>query len=170
MRTDTFPADGGFPGSDPELAFKQLILGAGSDIGVLEPGGRNHFIPEVTQGLKIAINHWLASHWLDSTNNWHQRWRGSICVAVEDPHGAAREIEYWAGHEYMSQVLINAEPGRPGVTPGTTRSGGLPSGTTSRSAVTSAAATTKSCPRRRSGCPATTTTSWSPTRCWPRTR
>ena len=110
MRTDTFPADGGFPGSDPELAFKQLILGAGSDIGVLEPGGRNHFIPEVTQGLKIAINHWLANHWLDSTNNWHQRWRGSICVAVEDPHGAAREIEYWAGHEYMSQVLINAEP------------------------------------------------------------
>src|SRR5580692_10859248 len=41
MRTDTFPDDGGFPGSDPELAFKQLILGAGSDIGVLEPGGRN---------------------------------------------------------------------------------------------------------------------------------
>jgi predicted TIM-barrel fold metal-dependent hydrolase len=110
MRTDTFPADGGFPGSDPELAFKQLILGAGSDIGVLEPGGRNHFIPEVTQGLKIATNHWLANHWLDSTNNWHQRWRGSICVAVEDPQGAAQEIEFWAGHEYMSQVLINAEP------------------------------------------------------------
>ena len=26
------------------------------------------------------------------------------------PQGAAREIEYWAGHPYMSQVLINAEP------------------------------------------------------------
>ena len=110
MRTDTFPDDGGFPGSDPDLAFRQLILGAGSDIGVLEPGARGHFIPEVTQALKIATNHWLANHWLDSTGNWHQRWRGSICVAVEDPAGAAREIEYWAGHEYMSQVLINAEP------------------------------------------------------------
>src|ERR1700744_3713309 len=110
MRVDTFPADGGFPGSDPGLAFKQLIMDAGSDIGVLEPGGRHHFIPEVTQGLKIATNHWLANHWLDSTSNWHQRWRGSICVAVEDPQGAAREIGFWAGHEYMSQVLINAEP------------------------------------------------------------
>ena len=31
-------------------------------------------------------------------------------MAIEDPHEAAREIEHWAGHPYMSQVLINAEP------------------------------------------------------------
>ena len=28
--------------------------------------------------------------WLDRHNNWHERWRGSICGAVEDPEGAAR--------------------------------------------------------------------------------
>ena len=37
MRVDTFPADGQFPCSDPELAFKQLIMEAGADIAILEP-------------------------------------------------------------------------------------------------------------------------------------
>ena len=37
MRADTFPADGEFPGSDPDLAFKQLIMEAGADIAILEP-------------------------------------------------------------------------------------------------------------------------------------
>ena len=32
MRADTFPADGEFAGSDPDLAFRQLIMEAGSDI------------------------------------------------------------------------------------------------------------------------------------------
>ncbi|HLH69680.1 MAG TPA: amidohydrolase family protein [Candidatus Dormibacteraeota bacterium] len=110
MRTDTFPPDGGFPGSDPDLAFRQLIVEAGSDIGILEPGSRHQIIPEVDQAGKMATNRWLAANWLDAKNNWHGRWRGSICVNIEDPQGAAREIEYWAGHEYMVQVLINAEP------------------------------------------------------------
>src|SRR6478609_4772114 len=31
MRADTFPADGEFAGRDPDLAFRQLIMEAGSD-------------------------------------------------------------------------------------------------------------------------------------------
>jgi predicted TIM-barrel fold metal-dependent hydrolase len=109
MRTDTFPEDGNFAGSDPALAFRQLILGAGSDIAILEPGVRGHHIPEVSSALSTGLNHWLANHWLDSEHNWHGRWRGSICVSVEDPADAAREIEEWAGHPYMAQVLMKAE-------------------------------------------------------------
>ena len=60
--------------------------------------------------MTYAHNAWQAENWLDSKNNWHERWRGSICVAIEDPEGAAREIEKWAGHPYMAQVLIKAEP------------------------------------------------------------
>ena len=37
MRVDTFPSDGEFAGSDPDLAFKQLIMEAGADIAILEP-------------------------------------------------------------------------------------------------------------------------------------
>ncbi|MFG1924513.1 amidohydrolase family protein [Cryptosporangium sp. NPDC048952] len=110
MRVDTFPADGGFPGSDPDMMFKQLIIEAGSDIAILEPASKFTRIPEATSAMATATNEWLANHWLDSRNNWHERWRGSICVAIEDPDGAAREIEKWVGHPYMAQVLIKAEP------------------------------------------------------------
>jgi uncharacterized protein len=110
MRVDTFPADGEFPGSDPELAFRQLIVEAGSDIAILEPTVKATRLPEATQALATGVNHWLANHWLDPENNWHQRWRGSICAAIDDPHGAVREIEHWAGHPYMAQILIKAEP------------------------------------------------------------
>jgi predicted TIM-barrel fold metal-dependent hydrolase len=111
MRVDTFPADGGFPGSDPQMAFKQLIIEAGSDLAILEPGMKMTRHPEATQALCTATNEWLAREWLDdSGNNWHKRWRGSVSAAAEDPQGAVREIEKWAGHPYMAQVLIRAEP------------------------------------------------------------
>lgn len=110
MRTDTFPSDGNFAGSDPDLAFRQLIMEAGSDIAILGPlnssGGQTE---EEVHALAVATNLWQDRHWLDSENNWHQRYRGSIVAALETPQDAAREIEEWAGHPYMSQVLINAE-------------------------------------------------------------
>ena len=64
----------------------------------------------MTQAVCVGMNGWLVNHWLDATNNWHERWRGSICVAIEDPPGAVRQIEEWADHPYMAQVLIRAEP------------------------------------------------------------
>ena len=64
MRADTFPADGQFPGSDPDLAFKQLIMEAGADIAILEPAAyparfreANHAIscrPERLAGQPLA--------------------------------------------------------------------------------------------------------------------
>ncbi len=59
--------------------------------------------------LSCALNDWQDNHWLDSHNNWHERWRGSICLAIEEPELSAREIEHWAGHPYMAQILIKAE-------------------------------------------------------------
>ncbi len=110
MRLDSFPEDGGFAGSDPDLAFRQVIMEAGCDIVILEPLGPAMHLPELTQSFQIATNHWLVNHWLDSKTNWHERWRGSICVGIEDPVAAVREIEYWAGHPQLVQVLIPAEP------------------------------------------------------------
>ena len=48
MRADTFPEGGEFPGSDPELAFRQLIVDAGSDIAILEPTVKATRLPEAT--------------------------------------------------------------------------------------------------------------------------
>ena len=65
-------------GSDPDLAFRQLILEAGSDIAILEPGLRMARLPEASQAYAAGMTQWLVDHWLDGTNNWHQRWRGSL--------------------------------------------------------------------------------------------
>jgi predicted TIM-barrel fold metal-dependent hydrolase len=110
MRLDAFPEDGGFPGSDPDMAFRHVIMEAGCDIAILEPLGAKVSIPELNQSMEIAVNHWLVDNWLDGKTNWHERWRGSISVAIDEPSGAAKEIEHWAGHPYLVQVMIPAEP------------------------------------------------------------
>ncbi|WP_280398321.1 amidohydrolase family protein [Nocardia carnea] len=121
MRVDTFPENGEFPGSDPDMAFRQLIMDAGSDIVILEPTVKATRLPEATAAMATGVNGWLNAQWLDSHNNWHRRWRGSICVAIDDPRSAVAEIEKWAGHPYMAQILIKAEPrpswGDPGYDP-----------------------------------------------------
>lgn len=110
MRTDTFPDDGNFAGSDPDLLFRQLIVDAGSDIAMLGPLNGMGQTEEESHATCVATNLWQEACWLDGTNNWHGRYRGSICVAIEKAVEGAREIEQWADHPYMSQVLINAEP------------------------------------------------------------
>ncbi|MCW1824612.1 amidohydrolase, partial [Mycobacterium senegalense] len=110
MRVDAFPPDGEFACSDPDMALRQLIMEAGSDIAILEPTHSEHRLGEATAAYCTATNLWLANHWLDSHNNWHERWRGSVCVAIEEPQLAVAEIEQWAEHPFMAQVLIKAEP------------------------------------------------------------
>jgi uncharacterized protein len=110
MRTDSFPDDGNFAGSDPALTFRQLIMEAGSDIAILGPLNGGAQTDEESHALSVATTLWEDACWLDGENNWHGRYRGSISVAIECPEEGAREIEYWAGHPLMSQVLINAEP------------------------------------------------------------
>lgn len=67
MRVDAFPPDGEFACSDPDLALKQLILDAGSDIAILEPTHGEMRLPEATSAFCTATNLWLANHWLDPT-------------------------------------------------------------------------------------------------------
>jgi predicted TIM-barrel fold metal-dependent hydrolase len=106
QRTDAVPPDGGFPGSDPEFAFQQVMVEAGVDIGILLPFWSDQLLnPEAEQAFKMAQNNWLSEVWLDKGNK-HERWRGSIYVTAREPEAGAREIERWAGHPYMVQVLM----------------------------------------------------------------
>jgi predicted TIM-barrel fold metal-dependent hydrolase len=110
MRTDAFPDDGNFAGSDPDLMFRQLIMGSGSDIVILGP--LNSSIAQTDEELHAAhaaTNRWQAECWLDGHNNWHQRTYGAISAAMETPELSAREIEHWAEHPFMAQVYVLAE-------------------------------------------------------------
>ena len=143
---------------------------AGADVCILEPAHAPCRIPEATAALSYAHNTWQAEHWLDSKTNWHERWRGSICVAIEDPEGGAREIEKWAGHPYMAQVLIKAEPRPSWGDPKYDPIWAAATKNDIRSAAICRGASSRRCRSRRWASPATTTTSWSATRCWPPTR
>ena len=65
-------------------------------------------LPQAEHVLKATHNDWLADVWLGD-NNWHGRWRGAISVTAQDPAPAAREIERWAGHPYMAEVLMTPQ-------------------------------------------------------------
>jgi len=60
--------------------------------------------------LAVASNAWQADHWLDSRNNWHERWRGSISAPIEQPETAVREIEKWAGTLYGADSESRPRP------------------------------------------------------------
>lgn len=110
QRADAFPPGGGFPGSDPEFAARQLLRDANVDIAILEPLAVPCREPETEHLLKCATNDWLDKEWLSAP---HQRWRGSISVSNRLPELAAREIERWAGHPHFAQVLVSPQT-RPG--------------------------------------------------------
>jgi predicted TIM-barrel fold metal-dependent hydrolase len=110
MRVDAFPADGNFAGSDPDMVFDQLVMGAGSDLVLLGPITTSiAHTDEELAGAWAATNRWLADCWLDDKHNWHGRTFGSIGVAMQTPELAAREIELWAEHPFMAQIYIQAE-------------------------------------------------------------
>ena len=107
LRVDASPPGGGVAGSDPDFAAKQLLVDAGVSIAVLEPMCDAQ-LPQAEHVLKATYNDWLADVWLGD-NNWHGRWRGAISVTAQDPEQAAREIERWAGHPYMAEVLMTPQ-------------------------------------------------------------
>lgn len=107
LRVDAKPPRGGAPGSDPDYAAQQLLLDAGVSIAMLEPMCDAQ-LPAAEHVLKSTYNDWLADVWL-GPDNWHGRWRGAISVTAQDPERAGREIERWAGHPYMAEVLITPQ-------------------------------------------------------------
>lgn len=106
MRVDAMPPTG-FAGSDPDFAAQQLLVDAGVSIAMLEPMC-DHQLPQHEHVLKSTYNDWLADVWLNE-NNAHGRWRGAISVSAQTPADAGREVERWAGHPYMAEVLMTPQ-------------------------------------------------------------
>ena len=111
MRMDTFPPDGEFPGSDPDMAFRQLIMEAGSDIAILEPGAPYPArIPEAQQAMSSRAERLAGQPLAGQPQQLAPALARFDLRGHRGPEGAAREIEKWAGHPYMAQILIKAEP------------------------------------------------------------
>jgi predicted TIM-barrel fold metal-dependent hydrolase len=104
-RADAIPETGGPAGSDPELLREQLLEGHGVDVAMLT----GLFYPsdskvqfEFATALASAYNDWIVEKWLA----FDDRLRGSVCINVNDPEGAAREIDRMASHPGYVQVML----------------------------------------------------------------
>ena len=104
-RRDAWPPGGGRPGSD--LAFMQTHhLDANNiELGILtmirpHPGGFQNL--DLSGAVCRAINDWQVAEWTQV----EQRLKASIVVPYEDTAASVAEIERWAGHPDMVQVLL----------------------------------------------------------------
>jgi uncharacterized protein len=104
FRLDSWP-EGGFPGSDLQMARDQLLDEFGVDYGVLIPlQGHSWGVeePRYSAALCGALNDWLAEEWLGKD----ARLRSSIAIPTESPDLAAAEIRKRANDPRFVQVLL----------------------------------------------------------------
>jgi predicted TIM-barrel fold metal-dependent hydrolase len=106
VRVDAKPPSGLLTGSDPDFLREQLIDAYGMEKVVITH--RAFCNPHPNAAAKAsAYNDWLAETWLGKYNH-DGVFKGSIQIAHQDPAAAAREIERWAGHPHMVQVVADS--------------------------------------------------------------
>jgi hypothetical protein len=105
-RTDSWPPNGGPPGSDLKFMQEQLLDAWDMEYGILYPlfpaGGQRN--PEYGAALSRAVNEWQRAEWLDP----EPRLRASIAVPYEDGEMAAAEIDHWANDSGFAQIICIA--------------------------------------------------------------
>lgn len=105
-----FRLPGAWAGSDTGLLCRHVLDDPGASAAVLTPLGRGLVPdPEFQAAVVSAINRWLATEWLDVDN----RLLGSVRVNPEDPVSAVAEIERWADHRQVVQVVVPLQSHRP---------------------------------------------------------
>ena len=104
-RKDTWPLDGGPPGSDLKFLQKQLLDRYGIETGMLHLlsiSGMDQRNQEFGAALCRAINQWQYAEWTQQD----RRLKAAIVVPGEDAAAAVKEIEHWAGNKDFAQVSM----------------------------------------------------------------
>ncbi len=110
MRADTYPENGGEPGSDYETLRRQLLDKGDVRRVVLTFGDDSHVSghhnPYFANELARALNDWTVERWLPLD----RRLASSIIVACQLPELAAAEIRRHADNPRMVQVMFVDNP------------------------------------------------------------
>lgn len=106
-RADAKTPNGGPAGSDLSFMQEQLLDGVGHEFGILtgafDPSPSSmHGWYEMAVALATAYNSWQIDHWLEKDDRLY----GSVHVAAQEPHAAAREIDRVGSHPKMVQVML----------------------------------------------------------------
>ncbi|MCI2419471.1 amidohydrolase family protein [Saccharopolyspora sp. K220] len=113
IRYDTVPPDGGAPGTDYAFMREQLLDRYDVDYAILlgEESVEVSTLanPYYASALARAYNDWV----LDTWARYDERFRVSIVIAPQDPHGAAAEIRRLGDHPQVVQALVTSGSQRP---------------------------------------------------------
>ncbi|MBL6455220.1 amidohydrolase [Belnapia sp. T6] len=104
-RYDSWPPDGGPPGSDIDFMRRQHLDPLGIEYGMLQPltaRGMDERNPGYAEALSTAVNHWMREDWTAR----EPRLKATICVPGEDAAASVREIERWAGQTDFAQIAM----------------------------------------------------------------
>jgi uncharacterized protein len=111
---DEFQRDGDHPmGTDPKRVAA-LVKQQRASAAVLLPFTRG-LLPDLDLANEVctATNRWLAERWLESSDARPAVIWGSIRVNPGDPVRAVAEIDRWASHPRMVQVLVPMQAHHP---------------------------------------------------------
>ncbi|HVZ08217.1 amidohydrolase family protein [Rhodopila sp.] len=110
-RRDSWPPNGGLPGSDVDFIRTQLLDPYNIEYGVLEPllGGNTSRNLDEAAALCAAMNDWQAHDFVDVD----RRLRASILVPQDDPEASVKEIEKRAGDWRFCQVQLGSKTSEP---------------------------------------------------------
>ncbi len=108
-RIDSFTPSGP-PGSDPQVTGRQLFDESEVDTAIIIPlSDKSLANPEHEAAMAAAVNNWIASTWIGAYNG-HGRYKSTLRVST-DPDLAVAEIERFAGHPHIVQVMLNPYAG-----------------------------------------------------------
>src|SRR5262249_24597772 len=112
-RLDSVPPGGGVPGSDPDFAREQLLEEydmSAPFLTVLNPGVGGNEPNALAVALAAACHDHIPDAWLTADS----RWRGSICIPIEDAAASAREIAKRAEESpAWSQIMLSSRTDYP---------------------------------------------------------
>jgi predicted TIM-barrel fold metal-dependent hydrolase len=104
VRADSWPEEGGVPGSSYRKLCEQLLDAYPIETAILTGGFSlptdSNVQPQMNNALAAAYNDWVVDKWLTRD----ERFRGQVCINANDPAAAAREIDRMAAHPQMVQV------------------------------------------------------------------
>jgi predicted TIM-barrel fold metal-dependent hydrolase len=111
-RRDAWPPTGGRPGSDLDFMRSHLLDANGIELGILNmirphPGGFSNI--DLSIAMARALNDWQVAEWTQQES----RLKASLVVPYEDAAASVAEIERWAGHPDIVQILLLSRTQQP---------------------------------------------------------
>jgi uncharacterized protein len=110
-RRDSYPPEGGRPGSSLSFMQAQHLDANNVVLGILNPlnTGQGLQNPGLSEAICRAVNHWQVAEWTGKDS----RLKASIVINYEDAKSSAEEIRHWAGHKDFVQVLMLSRTAEP---------------------------------------------------------